>query len=238
MLPSEPADAAAIARFGLNFRIYRPNEERSKTLVLLVHGRGGNTQVMWPLSRIVSGLNAVVLSPEAFLVDEEVGGFSWWPIPVAKEEDVTRAALAFETVKTATARLAHFITEAKAAYTTPDARVISMGFSQGGAVISACGLQRAGTFDAIALLASFVPRAVFTNESFIDQGIRNRTSPLPKFFMAHGRKDQILPLERAEESRDQLLALGANVDFSVDDVGHKVGSTSIQLATEWMAQFA
>jgi len=84
-------------------------------------------------------------------------------------------------------------------------------------------------FSSVALLCGFVPRHILTNESLVDG------KSLPDYFIFHGAKDQIVPIEKAELARD-YLARASKLSFSTDDVGHKVSSSGMKELAAWLEQ--
>jgi predicted esterase len=48
------------------------------------------------------------------------------------------------------------------------------------------------------------------------------------FFVAHGTKDELIPLERAVQAVEQLNAAGAQVTFCEAEVGHKLSADCLR----------
>ncbi len=186
------------------------NFEKTAPLVVLVHGRAGNFDVMWAFKRAMpEGVNFV--APQAPLPD--AGGFSWWEIGKPKEEMRESAQRAAET-------LAVFVNQYIAQSNLAPSRLLLVGFSQGGALISLAIQQETLLVHGAALLASF---AIKLPDSKINCPV----------FIAHGSNDEVIPLSQSESSRDYLLSCGAKVDFVVDDVGHKVGVNGMKELKAW-----
>ena len=113
-------------------------------------------------------------------------------------------------------------------------QMIAFGFSQGSAVISTLSLMRPGMFRGVAILSGFVPRRVFAEDSFVNECYKENSSLLPKYFIAHGTKDEVVPILRANVAKRELEALGAQVELHTDDVGHKVSSAGIRALQAWV----
>src|SRR6056300_1194110 len=62
---------------GLRFA-FRPGARSNSPVVLLIHGRAGNRDVMWAFQRTIPAGCAIV-SFEAFNADR-IGGYSWWDV--------------------------------------------------------------------------------------------------------------------------------------------------------------
>ena len=79
MLSSREATADEVAKTGLKHRVYLPPDGgEGRPLVVMVHGRAGNDQVMWVFSKALERLKPVVVAPQATIPDIK-DGFSWWP---------------------------------------------------------------------------------------------------------------------------------------------------------------
>jgi predicted esterase len=65
------------------------------------------------------------------------------------------------------------------------------------------------------MLAGFVP-------SGLEEWISQRPLEGKPFFVAHGTKDETIPIEQARASVEILERAGAEVTFCEDNVGHKV----------------
>lgn len=180
-------------------------------LVILVHGRAGNFDVMWAFRRVLPD-NVNVVAPQAHLPD--TGGYSWWEIGGSKEqmrEDAQHAAKLF----------VDFISSFLQQSALTPSKIILVGFSQGGALISLVVQQAMLAVDGAALLASFAIK------------ISNATVSCP-IFIAHGANDEIITLSQSEATRDHFLSCGAQVEHVVDDVGHKIGVNGMRELKSWI----
>ena len=80
-------------------------------------------------------------------------------------------------------------------------RIILAGFSQGCAMTLQTGLRHPEKLAGLLCLSGYVPiNATLAAE----RNAANQNTPI---FMAHGRGDPIIPIDRAEKSRDLLKAL-------------------------------
>ncbi len=89
-----------------------------------------------------------------------------------------------------------------------------VGFSQGGAVCHALTALFPMRIERTAVLAGFFPEV----ESSYDISIFSGKS----YFIAHGRSDTTIPIEKAYESIRRLEQAGAFVEFCESDSGHKL----------------
>jgi phospholipase/carboxylesterase len=89
-----------------------------------------------------------------------------------------------------------------------------VGFSQGGAVCHALTALYPRRIERTAVLAGFFPKV----ESSFDLSSLSGKS----YFIAHGRNDLTIPVEKAYESIRMLEQAGASVEFCESDSGHKL----------------
>lgn len=240
MLVSRDASEEEVAEAGLRFRVHLPEggDVAGRPLVVLCHGRAGDRTLMWVFSKALQGealkrLRPVVVTPEAFLVDE-LGGFSWWPIrdKLATVDEAIKAE-GLREVLHATEVLQRFIAKIERMFgTDPNFKLIG-GFSQGAALGATLSLREPTLFRGVALLAGFVPQAVLHKEGVLAEDVR----PRAKYFIAHGTEDRIIPFARAEQAREWLMARGADVSFYSDSVAHKVGAASVRALGDWFEKF-
>jgi phospholipase/carboxylesterase len=107
-------------------------------------------------------------------------------------------------------------------------RIVLAGFSQGGAVALHTGLRHAERLAGILALSTYLPLAasVAAERSAANAGV-----PL---FMAHGRFDDIIPLERARQSRALLEGLGCKVEWHEYAMPHAVCGEEIAHIAAWL----
>jgi phospholipase/carboxylesterase len=105
---------------------------------------------------------------------------------------------------------------------TPRSRLLLAGFSQGGAITLQAGLRQAEPVAGLLALSTYLPLAS-TFEA--ERAPASRSVPI---FMAHGRSDPVIPLQRATASRDQLQAAGYNVEWHEYEMPHSVCEEEIR----------
>jgi phospholipase/carboxylesterase len=100
-------------------------------------------------------------------------------------------------------------------------RIVLAGFSQGGAIVLQTALRHPEALAGVLALSTYLPRAA-TLEA--EAAGANRKVPI---FMAHGQYDDIIPLVRAEASRDALQRLGYAVEWHAYPMPHSVCAPEI-----------
>ena len=98
----------------------------------------------------------------------------------------------------------------------PAHRIVVAGFSQGCAMALMTGLRHGERLAGIVGLSGYLPIAATTAA---ERHGANHDTPV---FLAHGRQDPVVPLARAEQSRDALVALGHPVEWHEYPMAHSV----------------
>jgi phospholipase/carboxylesterase len=107
-------------------------------------------------------------------------------------------------------------------------RIILAGFSQGCAMALQTGLRHPEKLAGLLCLSGYVPLNTVTAA---ERHPANQDTPI---FLAHGRGDQVIPIDRAEKSRDLLLELGYNVEWHEYPMQHSVCVEEIDDISAWL----
>ena len=108
------------------------------------------------------------------------------------------------------------------------ARIVLAGFSQGGAMALQTGLRHPERLAGLLVLSSFLP---LPDTLAAEASPANRDVPI---FMAHGTHDPLIPVSRARDSRDRLLALGYRVQWREYLMAHAVCAEEIADLSAWL----
>jgi phospholipase/carboxylesterase len=101
-------------------------------------------------------------------------------------------------------------------------------FSQGGARALHTGLRYPERLAGLVALSSFLP---LPDTLAAEASPANRGVPI---FVAHGTHDPMIPLDRARDSRDRLLALGYRVEWHEYPMPHSVCAEEIADLSAWL----
>ena len=107
-------------------------------------------------------------------------------------------------------------------------RIVLAGFSQGGAMALQTGLRHPERLAALLILSSALPLA---DTLAAEASPANRDVPI---FMAHGTHDPMIPMSRAQDSRDRLFALGYRVEWHEYPMPHSVSAEEIADVSAWL----
>ena len=109
-------------------------------------------------------------------------------------------------------------------------RIVVAGFSQGCAMALMTGLRFGQRLAGIAALSGYLPLAATTAA---ERSAANAGVPI---FMAHGTRDGVVPMARAEASRDALQALGYGVEWHPYPMEHSVCPQEIADLQAWLVR--
>jgi phospholipase/carboxylesterase len=108
-------------------------------------------------------------------------------------------------------------------------KVVLAGFSQGGAIVLQTALRHPERLAGVMALSTYLPLAGSLEK---EASAASRTLPI---FMAHGRFDDIIPIDRATRSRDFLTELGYKVAWHEYPMPHSVCAEEIRDISDFLA---
>jgi phospholipase/carboxylesterase len=107
-------------------------------------------------------------------------------------------------------------------------KIVLAGFSQGGAIVLQTGLRHAEPLAGIMALSTYLPLAGKLDDE--------KSKLSPPIFMAHGVHDDIIPLKRAEQSKDLLVKSGYAVEWRTYPMPHAVCPEEIGHISQFLAR--
>jgi phospholipase/carboxylesterase len=191
---------------GWVMRIHLPPGNGPFPVLLMLHGWTGDENSMWVFTSRLP--DVLVIAPRG-LYAARSGGFSWhpqlphpWP---AMNDFIPSLERLFETISTRNFPAGDF------------SNLHLIGFSQGTAMAYAMTLMYPERIASLAGLSGFMPEGA---SGWLKTG---KLAGLP-VFVAHGTKDDLVPVEKARKSVELLEDAGAAVTYCEDDVGHKLST--------------
>jgi phospholipase/carboxylesterase len=109
-------------------------------------------------------------------------------------------------------------------------KVVLAGFSQGGAIVLQTALRHPERLAGVMALSTYLPL-----HGMLEKEASPANKDLP-IFMAHGRFDDIIPLERARRSREALEQLGYPVTWKEYPMPHSVCAEEIRDINEFLVR--
>ena len=107
-------------------------------------------------------------------------------------------------------------------------RIVLAGFSQGCAMAFMTGLRHGERLAGLLGMSGYLPLAALTAA---ERSGANADVPI---FQAHGTADPVIPIGRATQSRDALLALGHPVEWHAYPMQHSVCAQEIADMNRWL----
>ena len=109
-------------------------------------------------------------------------------------------------------------------------RTVLAGFSQGCAMALLAGVRHREQLAGIAGLSGYLPLAAMTAAERAEENV---STPV---FMAHGRQDNVVALDRGTASRDALQALGYAVEWHAYAMAHSVCPEEVGDLNKWLLE--
>jgi len=176
----------------------------------MLHGWTGDENSMWVFARKLPA-QVAVLAPRGPYVAPE-GGYTWreihpgtWGLPGLDDfRQSAEALISFVDVWSNSERV--------------DANQIDLiGFSQGAALSYTLALLHPERIRALAALSGFMPDGA-------EDLLARRPLAGKPVFIAHGRQDNLIPVEQARMAAAMLEGSGAKVTYCESEGGHKVSA--------------
>lgn len=195
-----------------------PNPQAS---VIVLHGLGADGNDFVPVAQMLDpGVGVRYVFPHAPMMPVTINnGYvmrAWYDIrnaDLAQREDEggLRQSMA----------LINALIEREIERGIPSGKIVLMGFSQGCAMTLMTGLRQPKKLAGLIGLSGYLPIAATTEA---ERNPANQNTPI---FLAHGRLDPVVPIDRAVASRDLLKQLGYSVEWHEYPIPHSVSPEEI-----------
>jgi len=110
----------------------------------------------------------------------------------------------------------------------PANKIVLAGFSQGGAIVLQTALRHPERLAGVMALSTYLPLSA---KLAAERNAVNSDLPI---FMAHGSYDNMIPIDRAQASREALAALGYKVEWHDYPMPHSVCPEEIRDMAEFL----
>jgi phospholipase/carboxylesterase len=204
--------------------------ENPVATIIIMHGLGADGGDFFPIAEQID-LSAVgpvrFLFPNAPAIPVTInGGYvmpAWYDIlgtDLPRREDEAGLRQSQQAIET--------LISNEIARGIPASKIVLAGFSQGCAMAYMTGLRFGQRLAGIAGLSGYLPLA----EKFAtERASANQTTPI---FMAHGRQDPMVSLERALAAHKTLTGLGYDVEWHDYPMEHSVCMEEIRDLRAWL----
>lgn len=195
-----------------------PNPQAS---VIVLHGLGADGNDFVPVAQMLNpGVGVRYVFPHAPMMPVTINnGYvmrAWYDIRNAdlaqrEDEDGLRQSMA----------MINALIDREIERGIPSEKIVLMGFSQGCAMTLMTGLRQPQKLAGLIGLSGYLPIAATTEA---ERNPANQDTPI---FLAHGRLDPVVPIDRAIASRDLLQQLGHSVEWHEYPIPHSVSPEEI-----------
>ena len=175
-------------------------------VLLMLHGWTGDENSMWIFARRLPEADWK-LAPRA-PIQAPGGGYGW-------NDSLPDASVDLTAYKPMVDRLLGWLDSWASDQRLDLAALDLLGFSQGAFMVYALGLLYPQRVRLSGALAGYLPASWLAQIS--PGAIQGK-----RYYLAHGTRDETIPVERARESARLLTAAGARVTYCEAPVGHKL----------------
>jgi phospholipase/carboxylesterase len=207
----------------LHYLVREPKiKSENPPLLLLLHGVGSNETDLFSFANHLPDQFLVVSARAPFSIAE--GSYKWYEVDFSTGKPVIDAQQAEKSRNI----LLQFINQLKEKHRIDTQQVYLCGFSQGAIMAYSVGLTRPDKVKGIIALGGRVLEQIKPNIADTAQ-FKNF-----KALIIHGKNDNILPLQYAQEAKILLEKQQILTTFHALDIGHTITKQTIELVVDWL----
>lgn len=204
--------------------IYEPRGDGPHPTILTLHGWGANAMDLLGLAPYLADGQFLVICPQG-PVQTPIGpsavGYGWYPITMGAPPDMA-------TLSASRQQLWDFLDAAMARYNIDPAKLLILGFSQGGVMAYSMALSNPQRFVACVAMSTWLPP-----ELQEDLGDLIACENLPTLIQ-HGSRDELVNVERARTSVEALRGARLPLTYREYDMGHEINGQSLRDLSTWL----
>jgi phospholipase/carboxylesterase len=206
--------------------IYEPSGGGPHPTILTLHGRGANAFDLLGLAPYICNGKFLMICPQGPLetpIGPGATGYAWYPLSMGGPPDVGA-------ILSSGKKLQAFLDECLARYPIDEKKLVLLGFSQGGVMAYSLALSNPERFAGLAVLSSWLPK-----ELIPDLAVKETVQSLPTL-VQHGSQDQMIEVQRARDSVEQLRALRVPLTYREYDMGHEITPRGLADLSAWLEE--
>jgi phospholipase/carboxylesterase len=207
--------------------IYEPSGDGPHPTILTLHGRGANALDLLGLAPYLCNGKFLMICPQGPL-ETPIGpgafGYAWYPMSMGGPPDVGAILSSRE-------KLHHFLDACLNCYPIDAKKLVILGFSQGGVMAYSLALSNPERFSGLAVLSSWLPKELIPKLSINNEAVQS----LPTI-VQHGSQDQMIEVQRARDSVEQLRALRIPLTYREYDMAHEITPRSLTDLSAWLEE--
>jgi phospholipase/carboxylesterase len=210
----------------LTHAIFEPQGEGPHPTILALHGWGANALDLLALAPYLCGGRFLVVCPQGTIevpIGPDAIGYGWFPLRLGGPPNIPALVSARETVE-------DFLDESMKRYPIDPKKLVALGFSQGGALAYALGLNPPERFAAVVAISTWLP------EELLDRNLLSEAKDKPAILVQHGSRDDLVDINRARESVEKLRELRLPITYREYDIGHEISPRSLGDLSVWLEE--
>ena len=191
-------------------------------LLILLHGYGSDERDLMGLVPFLDPnlLMVSVRAPHGL----DSGGYAWFPITMGEGGLV----LHFEHAWTSCAQVYGLVETLKAEYPVDSKRVFLLGFSQGASIAVAVGLKYPKLCTGVAAISGVCIEEMLPADRSTLKNLQ--------ILVAHGRLDQVVPVDQGRSSYQLLGSLPLDLTYMEYEMGHEISEECLQDLRDWLGK--
>ena len=206
--------------------IYEPSGSGPHPAILTLHGRGANAFDLLGLAPYICNGKFLMICPQGQL-ETPIGpgavGYAWYPMSMGGPPDVGG-------ILSSRKKLEPFLDECLARYPIDVKKLVVLGFSQGGVMGHSLALSNPARFAALVVLSSWLPKELIS-----ELAVKEPIQSLPTL-VQHGLQDQMIAVQRAQDSVERLRELRVALTYREYDMGHEITPRGLADLSAWLEE--
>ena len=213
-----------------NQAVILESDKTTDSVIILMHGLGADGNDFVPIAPMLELPATRFIFPNAPVIPVTINGGvpmrAWFDMTsIELEENSGRRKTGGNQEQIlASVAMAHELANAQVKSGVPAEHIIFAGFSQGGVIALLAGLTWDQPSAGVLALSTYFP----------DELMPKAWPQQPAIYMAHGERDDVIPVESGRYSYQLLKDSGVDIEFHTYPMGHEVILDEIEAFKAWL----